>query len=91
MAPADSSTMPTVSYDDAKSKALVRTYNEAGRQDAFAELWGYLNPFLIGHLRGISDSHEDAEDIAQDAWIRFRKAIATYNRQERACAPFCSA
>ena len=54
----------------------------AGDNEAFEQLITSQNPLILWTIRGMTDSHEDAEDIRQEVVIRVFQNIASLRNPE---------
>jgi RNA polymerase sigma-70 factor (ECF subfamily) len=62
--------------------AAVIAAARRGEQWALAELYGRLQPKLLGYLRGRCG--DDAEDVAADVWIGVARALREFDGDEDA-------
>lgn len=61
-------------YDGELGVVVARA--QEGDEDAFARVYGLVQPGLLGYLRGLVG--EDAEDVASDSWLEIARDLGRF-------------
>ncbi|MFF4763569.1 RNA polymerase sigma factor [Streptomyces sp. NPDC001292] len=61
-------------YDGELGAAVARA--QEGDEEAFAVAYRFVQPGLLGYLRGLVD--DDAEDVASDAWLEIARDLGRF-------------
>ena len=75
-------TIVTDDVDLDRDRRLVEQC-QAGRGEAFAELYAIYHDRLVRHCARRLGSHADAEDVAQEAFVRAWRAIGHFEGRRR--------
>jgi RNA polymerase sigma-70 factor, ECF subfamily len=71
-------TMATAGGEDERLRALMTGY-QAGRRDAFEDLYAALAPALRGYLQRLARDPARADDLLQDTFLQIHRARHTYD------------
>ena len=62
---------------------ILNLYHAGGQERAFSELVGSYSERLYWHVRGLTGSHEDTDDLLQDIFLKVWNALPTFRGDAR--------
>ena len=62
---------------------ILNLYHAGGQERAFSELVGSYSERLYWHVRGLTGSHEDTDDLLQDIFVKVWNALPSFRGDAR--------